>query len=49
MALNALLGLPLDTAVTLEKTLDASTAPAADAALSQARTANAELMVLDRR
>ena len=49
MALNALLGLPLDTAVTLETSLEASTAPAADAALAQARTANAELLVLDRR
>lgn len=48
-ALNALLGLPLAATVMLETDLDASAAPAADAALAQARSANAELMVLDRR
>jgi outer membrane protein, heavy metal efflux system len=48
-ALNALLGFPLDASVTLDTSLDASAAPAASAALAQARSANAELQVLDRR
>jgi len=49
IALNALLLLPLDANVTLATSLDGSAAPATDAALAQARSANAELMVLDRR
>ena len=48
-ALNALLGLRLDATVTLETSLDGSAAPAAAAALSQARSLNADLLVLDRR
>jgi cobalt-zinc-cadmium efflux system outer membrane protein len=47
--LDALLGLPLDTAMPLATPLDAGTTPAADAAMAVARSASAELQVLDRR
>lgn len=46
--LNALLGLPLDTPLTLATALDATTTLAGDVALTRAQTSNAELAVLDR-
>ena len=46
--LNALLGLPLDTPLTLATALDATTTLAGAAALTRAQTSNAELAVLDR-
>ena len=46
--LNALLGLPLDTPLTLATTLDAPTTLAGDPALARAQTSNTELAVLDR-
>jgi outer membrane protein, heavy metal efflux system len=46
--LNALLGLPLDTPVTLATGLDTTTALAGDVALTRAQASNAELAVLDR-
>jgi len=47
--LNALLGQPLDTTQTLSTLLDAGGPIPLDAALNLARTASAELVVLDRR
>jgi len=47
--LNALLGQPLDTTQTLSTLLDAGGPVPLDAALNLARTASAELVVLDRR
>lgn len=47
--LNALLGLPLDDAAPLATPLDSGSTPAVNAAMSVARTASAELQVLDRR
>ena len=46
--LNALLGLPLDTPLTLATGLDATTALTGAVALTRAQTSNAELIVLDR-
>jgi cobalt-zinc-cadmium efflux system outer membrane protein len=46
--LNALLGLPLDTPLTLATSLDTTTALTGALALTRAQTSNAELAVLDR-
>ena len=46
--LNALLGLPLDTPLTLATGIDATTALTGALALTRAQASNAELMVLDR-
>ena len=46
--LNALLGLPLDTPLTLATGLDATTALTGAVALTRAQASNAELIVLDR-
>jgi cobalt-zinc-cadmium efflux system outer membrane protein len=46
--LNALLGLPLDTPVTLADSLDVTNVLAASVALTRAQAANAELIVIDR-
>ena len=46
--LNALLGLPLDTPLTLATALDATTAMTAAVALTRAQASNAELILLDR-
>jgi cobalt-zinc-cadmium efflux system outer membrane protein len=46
--LNALLGLPLDTPLTLATGLDATTALTGAVALTRAQTSNAELIVIDR-
>jgi cobalt-zinc-cadmium efflux system outer membrane protein len=47
--LNALLARPLDTVTPLTTSLDATTAATADVALARARSASAELALLDRR
>lgn len=47
--LNALLGLPIDTATSLSTSLDAVESVTADAALARARLGNAELAVAERR
>jgi cobalt-zinc-cadmium efflux system outer membrane protein len=49
VALNALLGYPLDAATPIETTLDVGPELAVDAALTRARQANTELAVVDRR
>jgi len=47
--LNALLGLPVDTAVPLSTSLDAPVPTTMDVALARARVANSELIVAERR
>jgi cobalt-zinc-cadmium efflux system outer membrane protein len=49
VALDALLGLPLDAAPALVTPLEAGSVPALPAAIQAARSSNAELTVLDRR
>ncbi len=47
--LNALIGLPIDTATTLATSLDVGSVISADQALTRARQSNAELVVAERR
>ena len=49
VTLNALLGFPLDAATPLDTSIDAAPGVTADAAVARARTASAEILVLDRR
>ena len=49
VALNAVLGLPLTTAIALATSIDEAAAPDGETALARARTANTALAVLDRR
>jgi outer membrane protein TolC len=49
LTLNALLGFPLDAGTPIELSLDVGPTLATDAAITRARSANAELAVIDRR